>query len=122
MTRVRIFASGEMDRDSVRRVEVDGVALCVVRLESGRYHAIRDVCTHHAIRLSRGDLIGDNIECPAHSSMFNVITGAVTGLPATEPVQAYVVDETDGSISVEIPDGALGLVEPDHSDDDWGDA
>ncbi|MGH9195177.1 MAG: non-heme iron oxygenase ferredoxin subunit [Acidimicrobiia bacterium] len=53
--------------------------------------AIGDVCSHEYVLLHDGFVDGDEIECPEHGSKFSLRTGAVRGLPATQPVAAYEV-------------------------------
>src|SRR5260370_23940288 len=84
----------------LRRVEVDGVPICLARLASGEIFAISDVCSHEDVELSDGDLDGDDVECPAHGSRFNVRTGEVSGLPAEDPVATYPVRVQDGRVFV----------------------
>jgi 3-phenylpropionate/trans-cinnamate dioxygenase ferredoxin subunit len=86
----------------LKRVEVDGVPICLARLDSGEVFAISDTCSHDEIELSDGELDGEDVECPAHGSRFNVRTGAVSGLPATAPVATYAVSVADGEISVDV--------------------
>jgi 3-phenylpropionate/trans-cinnamate dioxygenase ferredoxin subunit len=86
----------------LKRVEVDGVPICLARLDSGEVFAISDMCSHDEIELSDGELDGEDVECPAHGSRFNVRTGTVSGLPATAPVATYAVSVADGEISVEV--------------------
>src|SRR5258708_34907637 len=85
-----------------RRVEVDGVQIWLARLDCGEVFAISDVCSHEEIELSDGELDGEDVECPAHGSRFNVRTGAVSGLPANAPVATYPVSVEDGEIFVEV--------------------
>jgi 3-phenylpropionate/trans-cinnamate dioxygenase ferredoxin subunit len=87
---------------SLRRIEVDGVPLCVARLDTGEVYAISDICSHEEIELSDGDLQGYEVECPAHGSRFDVRTGDVSGLPAEEPVKAYVVTVDGEDVYVEM--------------------
>jgi 3-phenylpropionate/trans-cinnamate dioxygenase ferredoxin subunit len=93
----------ELDEASpLKRVEVDGVPICLARLAGGEIFAISDVCSHEDVELSDGDLDGDDVECPAHGSRFNVRTGEVSGLPAEDPVDTYPVRVQDGQIFVEL--------------------
>jgi 3-phenylpropionate/trans-cinnamate dioxygenase ferredoxin component len=87
---------------SLRRIEVDGIPLCVARLDTGEVYAISDICSHEEIELSDGDLQGYEVECPAHGSRFDVRTGDVSGLPAEEPVKAYVVTVDGEDVYVEM--------------------
>jgi 3-phenylpropionate/trans-cinnamate dioxygenase ferredoxin component len=84
------------------RVEVRGTALCVGRLDDGSPFAIADECTHDEVELSDGYLDGDEIECPAHGSRFNVRTGEVRGLPANIPVRVYPIAVRGGALVVDV--------------------
>jgi 3-phenylpropionate/trans-cinnamate dioxygenase ferredoxin subunit len=86
----------------LKRVEANGVPICLARLASGEVFAISDLCSHEEIELSDGDLDGEDVECPAHGSRFNVRTGEVSGLPAEDPVDTYPVTVEDGQIVVEV--------------------
>src|SRR5258707_15587202 len=57
---------------SLTRVVVDDEAVCLVRLADGSFHALADCCTHEEFSLSEGELIGSEVECPQHSSRFDV--------------------------------------------------
>ena len=92
----------DLKESSLRRVEVNGIPICLARLEDGEVFAISDTCSHEEVELSDGTLDEDVVECPAHGSCFSVRTGAVAGLPATEPVATYRVTVEDGEIFVEI--------------------
>ena len=90
----------------MKAVEIEGEALLLCRIE-GRYHAIRDACSHADQALSEGRLRGPTIYCPLHGARFDVRTGACLAKPATEPVASYAV-EPDG-------EGLLFRRSPDES-------
>jgi 3-phenylpropionate/trans-cinnamate dioxygenase ferredoxin component len=102
MTKCLVARLTELKENSLKRVEADGVPICLARLDSGEVFAISDVCSHEEIELSDGELDGEDVECPAHGSRFNVRTGAVSGLPASEPVATYPVKVEAGEIFVEV--------------------
>jgi 3-phenylpropionate/trans-cinnamate dioxygenase ferredoxin subunit len=81
------FADG-----TARRVDVDGAAVCVVRLGES-FYAIGDTCSHADFSLSDGDVWADEceIECPKHGAMFSLVDGTPTTLPATSPVPVFDV-------------------------------
>lgn len=69
--------------------------MCVAHTEEGIF-AISDRCSHEGGQLSEGDLSGTEVQCPLHSSRFDVRTGAVLGLPAQGPVASYrVISDAD---------------------------
>jgi 3-phenylpropionate/trans-cinnamate dioxygenase ferredoxin subunit len=83
---------GDLEPGSVRRFDVNGHRLCVVRLGDDWY-ALDDTCSHADYSLSEGDVWEDEreIECPKHGSTFSLVTGEPQTLPATRPVRAYEV-------------------------------
>jgi 3-phenylpropionate/trans-cinnamate dioxygenase ferredoxin subunit len=82
-------------------VEVDGVALVVVR-QGDEVFAIRDECSHGAVALSEGDVDGCEIECWLHGSTFSLRTGRPLNLPATEPVPVYPVTIDGDAVLVDV--------------------
>lgn len=70
----------------------------------GEIFCIADLCTHDGGPLGDGELHDHQIECPRHGACFDVRTGRVTRLPATEPIPTYQVRIEDGIIYVEEPE------------------
>ena len=92
MPDVRVCSVGDVKPGSHARFDVDGVAVCVVRIEDDWY-AINDTCSHEDYSLCEGDLWDDEleIECPKHGSTFSLVTGEPQSLPANKPVPVYTV-------------------------------
>jgi 3-phenylpropionate/trans-cinnamate dioxygenase ferredoxin subunit len=97
------FPLDELAPGTVRRVDVDGVAVAVVRIDDDVY-AIGDVCSHANVSLSEGEVWVDEreLECPKHGSTFDLKTGEPVTLPATQPVPVYSVDVADGIVTVTV--------------------
>ena len=95
------FPLDELASGSVRKVDVDGVAVAVVRIDDDVY-AIGDTCSHAEVSLSEGEVWCDELEleCPKHSSSFSLTTGEPTVLPATQPVPVYDAQIIDGQVHV----------------------
>ncbi len=91
MSAHRVCALSELEQDTARRVELEGVAIAVVMDSAGEVHAIGDRCTHGDVSLSEGFVEDDTLECWAHGSRFSLRTGRPLNLPAYEPVPVYVV-------------------------------
>lgn len=100
--RCRVAALADVAPGALLRVEPNGLPICLARLAGGEVYAVSDICSHEEIELSDGDLDGDEVECPAHGSRFNVQTGAVSGLPAEDPVKAYKVFVEDDDVFIEL--------------------
>lgn len=80
---------------------VAGTDVCVARTVTGWY-GVADGCPHEGAHLSDGYLEGDEIECPLHSSVFDLRTGAVLGPPSQDPVQAYPVCVENEDVFIDV--------------------
>ena len=91
----------ELADGEARRVDVDGVAVAVVRVGASVY-AIGDVCSHANVSLSGGEVWCDELEleCPKHGSAFDLLTGQPTTLPATQPVVVFDASVVEGRVIV----------------------
>jgi 3-phenylpropionate/trans-cinnamate dioxygenase ferredoxin subunit len=90
----------DLPEEAPVHADVDGVAICLVR-SSGHVYAVHDECTHAKVPLSEGEVSNGTIECWLHGSRFDLATGRVLNLPATEPVEVYPVTVTeDGDVRV----------------------
>jgi 3-phenylpropionate/trans-cinnamate dioxygenase ferredoxin component len=97
------FPLDELEPGTARRIEVDGVPVAVVRCGDDVY-AIGDTCSHAQVSLSEGDVWCDEreIECPKHSSTFDLLTGEPVTLPATQPVPVFEARVVDGDVVVTV--------------------
>ena len=103
MKRVRICGRDELRSGEVRRFDVGGRRLAVVRIDDA-YYAVGDRCSHAEASLSEGEVLCEQreIECPQHGSAFSLVTGEAITLPATQPVPAYTVDVVEGDVMLEV--------------------
>jgi 3-phenylpropionate/trans-cinnamate dioxygenase ferredoxin component len=103
MTASRVCALDDIASGTAHRVELDGVAVALVRIDDDVY-AIGDRCTHQDISLSEGDVDVDTktLECWKHGSAFSLLTGEPTCLPATKPTPVYDVKVADGDVYLEV--------------------
>jgi len=92
----------DLDVDTMKKVILDGEEICLAHAEDGNYYALGDICTHEEYSLSEGELWGLDVECPAHGSRFNLLTGAVTGLPAVIAARTFPVTVEGDDVYVEI--------------------
>jgi 3-phenylpropionate/trans-cinnamate dioxygenase ferredoxin subunit len=76
----------------MRQYVVRGELLGLYRVGE-RIFAVSDVCTHEEAYLTEGYFEPEDleVECPLHGSCFNVETGDVRILPATQPIATYEV-------------------------------
>ena len=97
---VRVAAEGEIPEGGVKIVQSGSLFLGVYLID-GSYYAIEDRCSHDDGPLCEGGREGFEIECPRHGAHFDLRTGGVLSLPATEDVDVYPVVVRDGEIFVE---------------------
>jgi 3-phenylpropionate/trans-cinnamate dioxygenase ferredoxin component len=107
MTHVKVASFSSLAPSSATRVVVEGRPLAVVRIQDDVY-VIDDTCTHAEVSLSEGTVWDDEceIECWKHGTTFSLISGEPQSLPATQPVQVYVVTRSGDDVMVELTPAA----------------
>jgi 3-phenylpropionate/trans-cinnamate dioxygenase ferredoxin subunit len=95
-----VCPAADVAKGTAISAEVDGVEIAVVHADDDQFYAVRDECSHASIQLSEGEVDGCTLECWLHGSRFDLRTGAPTGLPATEPVATFAVENRDGDLYV----------------------
>ena len=94
-------------KDAMKRVDITvqdkNLRFCVINLGDDVY-VIDDRCTHADFSLSEGflDSTTKEVECPKHSAVFSIETGAVKCLPATTPVGTYKAIVENDTIFIEL--------------------
>lgn len=98
---VAVALLDELTDGALRRVEVEGMPLCLCRV-GGEVFALKDECSHQRYPLSDGELEGYVLTCSAHGARFDVRSGRVLRPPAFKPVRTYPVRLRDGRVEVEV--------------------
>lgn len=98
---------GELVDGQTLRAEVDGYVITVAK-HNGRLFAFQEFCTHRCGPLSEGTMENDQIQCPWHSSRFDMHTGRVTAGPAKVPLKTFEVRVSDGKVLVRVPKDRKG--------------
>ncbi len=96
------------DADSVAEDEVLGVTLAGVPVALFRLgeevHALHDLCSHGAARLSDGFVENGCVECPLHQGLIDIRSGAPRSAPITLPVRRYPARIVEGRVQVALPE------------------
>ena len=110
-----LFPVDELAPGSMRAVDVDGIAVVLVRDNKGGLYALRDVCPHRGARLSKGvlkrmvvaDDVGDPeltdtliLRCPWHHQEFDISSGRCVA-DGRQRVRVYATRVEDGTIVLE---------------------
>jgi 3-phenylpropionate/trans-cinnamate dioxygenase ferredoxin subunit len=88
---VKVATTDDLKPGRVIQVEFDDEPVALAQTEQGEYLATSDICSHEYVLLHDGWLEGEEIECPQHGSRFDMRTGDVRDLPATQPVPIFEV-------------------------------
>ena len=73
-----------------KMLEVGDGWSCLFHVD-GRFYCLDDVCTHDGGPLGEGRLCDHAIACPRHGAKFDIRTGKVLTMPATEATLAHEV-------------------------------
>ena len=88
---VKVAETSEVGPDTIKYVSAGGKDICLVN-HAGQYFAVSDICSHEECNMSDGgEIEGNSIVCPCHSSAFDLSSGSVANPPATEPIETYPV-------------------------------
>jgi nitrite reductase/ring-hydroxylating ferredoxin subunit len=66
------------------------------------YFAIENVCPHAAVPLSRGKLVGHELECPFHGGRLDVRDGRPVHPPIRRSARTYTARAVDGGIEIQL--------------------
>jgi 3-phenylpropionate/trans-cinnamate dioxygenase ferredoxin subunit len=98
----RVASVNEVKEGQVIQVKVDGEEVALAKVHD-EFLATSDVCSHEYVLLSGGWMEDEEIECPEHGSRFNMRTGEVANLPATQPIPVYDVRVENEEVFVKGP-------------------
>lgn len=102
---ITVGSASDVPPGHAARIEIDERPVAIFNVD-GTFYCLDDTCSHAEASLSDGDLDFERcaIECPLHGSAFDLRTGAVLTLPATEPVASHDIDVADGEIRIRLHD------------------
>jgi nitrite reductase/ring-hydroxylating ferredoxin subunit/uncharacterized membrane protein len=98
---VNVGSCTDFPENTMRRVEVDGMAALVVRLD-GRLRAIAATCSHAGGPLEEGDLNESVVTCPLHGARFDVCSGRALSGPATFSQPVFEVRERRDNVELRL--------------------
>jgi nitrite reductase/ring-hydroxylating ferredoxin subunit/uncharacterized membrane protein len=99
---VPVLTEAELSENELRRVDVDGMPVLLVR-RGMRIYAIAETCSHRGGPLSEGKLQDTTVKCPWHGSCYSLEDGRVVNGPSVHPQPVLEVRVRDGQIEVRGP-------------------
>ncbi|MCO6456533.1 MAG: non-heme iron oxygenase ferredoxin subunit [Pirellulaceae bacterium] len=98
---VRVASLSEIPDPGKKLVEVDDALVVLFRV-GGQFYCLDDVCTHDGGPLGEGRLTGYEIHCPRHGARFDIRSGKVLSMPATEDTRAHEVKVEGDAVYVRL--------------------
>ncbi|EPX83199.1 Rieske [2Fe-2S] domain protein, MocE subfamily [Rubellimicrobium thermophilum DSM 16684] len=95
-------ATDDIAAEDVIRFDHGGRTFIIVRNHRDEYFCTDGLCTHEDVHLADGMVVENTIECPKHSSIFDITTGEVETPPACENLRTYRTRIENGRVLVEI--------------------
>lgn len=95
-------AADDIDAEEVIRFDHGARTFIIVRDHRDNYYCADGLCTHEEIHLCDGLVVECTVECPKHSSVFDVSTGEVDTPPACDDLRTYPTKVEGGRVYVEI--------------------
>ncbi len=90
----------DIEPEDVIRFDHAGRTFAIYRTEDDAFHATDGLCTHEAVHLADGFVMGTVIECPKHNGRFDFRTGEAKGAPACVALRTYQVRREGGAIFI----------------------
>jgi 3-phenylpropionate/trans-cinnamate dioxygenase ferredoxin component len=91
MAFTRIGSTVDVPIGKMKKVNVDNKDILIANV-NGVFYALNNRCPHMGGSLADGNLEGDVVTCPRHSSQFNVKTGTAVGKAKIGPLKIMPKD------------------------------
>ena len=101
-TWVRACGVDDVAPEDVGRFDHAGRTFAIYRSEDGQWYATDGLCTHAAVHLADGLVMGNTIECPKHNGCFDYRTGAAKGAPVSVDLRTYPVRLEGDAVLVQV--------------------
>lgn len=97
------------------RIDVDGVPVCLVKVDDTTVKAIHDTCSHQEWSLADGGMLyGNGVECSLHGSTFDLDSGRPESLPAVKAVPVFPVQLDGDQVLIDVSAPSNDAPFPDH--------
>lgn len=98
---IELASVDEIKNGELKVFNVNGESIILINL-NGEFFAYRNQCSHMELELNDAEIDGEILTCPWHGAQFNIRTGDVVRLPASEPLEKYEVKVENGKILLKI--------------------
>lgn len=91
--------ASKVQPDTMLTVEVDGESVLIANVD-GKYYGIGAICTHEEWDLSEGTLVGTEVTCAGHGTVWDLKTGKGVFDEPLKDEPLYEVKEEGGDLYV----------------------
>ena len=95
-------ATDDIDQEDLIRFDHAGQTYAIYHSPEGTFHATAGLCTHEAVHLAEGLVMGHLIECPKHNGQFDYRTGEARRSPVCINLKTYPVKVEGARILVQV--------------------
>jgi nitrite reductase/ring-hydroxylating ferredoxin subunit len=102
MAKVAVGKVSEIPKGKMTHVVAGDKDILVANI-NGNYYATSNTCTHQGAELHEGELNGNELTCPWHSSRWDITTGYLNWFPQKlESLGSYKVTIEGDTVYVEV--------------------
>lgn len=94
----------DVEEEDLLRWDHGDQTYVIVHAEGGGFFCTAGLCSHEAVHLADGLVMGFEIECPKHNGLFDCRSGEALRSPACISLQTFDVKQDAGRVFVMIPE------------------
>jgi 3-phenylpropionate/trans-cinnamate dioxygenase ferredoxin subunit len=98
----RACATADIDPEDLIRFDHGTETYAIYHAPDGQFYATAGRCTHEAVHLCDGLVMGHLIECPKHNGQFDYRTGAPKRAPVCVALRTFPVRVEGGEVFIDI--------------------
>ncbi len=98
---VYVCEKDSIELEDLRRFDYNQKTYCIYHFKEG-YFATDGMCTHEDVHLEDGLVMDNEIECPMHQGIFNIMTGKVIQDPPCDDLKTYQVKIENNKIYIKL--------------------
>jgi 3-phenylpropionate/trans-cinnamate dioxygenase ferredoxin subunit len=98
---IEVASVVQIKNGELKVFDVNGESIILINL-NGQFYAYKNQCSHMELELTDAEIEGEILTCPWHGAQFDIKTGEVVRLPASEPLEKYEIKVEGGKILIKI--------------------
>ncbi|HEU5396858.1 MAG TPA: MocE family 2Fe-2S type ferredoxin [Verrucomicrobiae bacterium] len=99
---IKACKADDIEPEDVLRFDHGDRTFAIYRTSDDKFYATDGLCTHQAVHLAGGFVMGNIIECPKHNGRFDFTTGQAKGAPVCVNLKTHPVKVEGGEVFLQI--------------------